>query len=252
VKAAMPDPRRVEEASLNAWPALDQLLLDGWVLRFARGFTKRANSVVPLYASRRPAAEKIRFCENLYARERLATIFRLTSLDDRGELDGLLAARGYRRADDTLVLARPLDAHAPESTGAALTFLAQADWLRCYLEIAESPPETAPLHAAVLKAIRMPCALAALADPHVAAQVACGLGVLENELLGLFDIATHRDHRRRGHGERLVAGLLHWGARAGAGTAYLQVLESNERALRLYQRLGFGTLYRYWYRIEPV
>jgi len=37
--------------ALTTWPALQQRLYDGWVVRFARGHTRRANSVNPLYPS---------------------------------------------------------------------------------------------------------------------------------------------------------------------------------------------------------
>jgi hypothetical protein len=32
--------QEIEEISLNAWPSLQQILYDGWILRFANGYTK--------------------------------------------------------------------------------------------------------------------------------------------------------------------------------------------------------------------
>ena len=60
-------PGRLEEVSLNSWPVLQQILFDGWILRFSRGYTKRANSVNPLFGSSMDVDEKVDVCEKLYA-----------------------------------------------------------------------------------------------------------------------------------------------------------------------------------------
>lgn len=37
--------RYIEELSMNAWPSLQTIMYDGWVIILADGYTKRANSV---------------------------------------------------------------------------------------------------------------------------------------------------------------------------------------------------------------
>jgi N-acetylglutamate synthase len=240
--------RRVEEASLNAWPALQQSLFDGWVLRFSRGFTKRANSIVPLYPAQQSAIEKIRYCENLYSRERLKTIFRLTTVVESDSLDALLQQRGYQRVDPTRVLVRDLS--GPRfAMHAQFRELPRGEWLDAYARAAEIPTAGAQLHAMLLTGIRTEHVCGAIFVDGV--DVACGVAVLERELVGLFDIVTHPSARRLGHARALVESLLGWGQRAGALHAYLQVVEANGPARALYEQLDFENLYEYWYRVAP-
>ena len=70
--------RSIEELSLNAWPALNTAFYDGWVLRFAEGYTRRANSINPLYPSTLDPIEKIRVCEEIYAARGQDIVFKLT------------------------------------------------------------------------------------------------------------------------------------------------------------------------------
>ncbi len=225
---------------------MQQLLVDGWLLRLAQGFTKRANSVIPLYAGSQPLPDKVRFCENVYARERLKTIFRLTSIGDHGGLDEFLALRGYRHLDLTEVLTLPLDRALQPSPD--LCLLTMERWLAVYGTLTGMPEGARALHGAILRGIPLPCAYAAVGTPD--APLACGLAVLEQDLVGLFDVVTHPRARRAGYGSALVEGLLAWAREQGARRAYLQMVADNEPARALYRKLGFETLYRYWYRVS--
>lgn len=245
--------RRFEEAGFNAWPALQTVLLDGWVLRFAGGYTKRANSINPTYpGDLSNLAAKVDACEAIYARRGLPSIVRLTSFGAPDGLDDLLAGRGYTLADRTLVLQRDLTA-IPPSTGLAVDAhdTPLDEWLDRYVALSGSPLDKRETHAAMLRQIAGEPRFATLRDASGEA-VACGLAVLEADLVGLFEIVTDRAHRNRGHGAALVTAMLAWAAAKGATTAYLQVVAANEPAIRLYRKLGFIDAYGYWYRIPPA
>jgi GNAT superfamily N-acetyltransferase len=77
------------------------------------------------------------------------------------------------------------------------------------------------------------------------------MSVLNDGLLGLFDLVTAPDSRGRGFGTEILRRALRWGERVGAREAYLQVLDRNAIASRLYDRAGFEIVYRYHYR-EPT
>ncbi|WP_307847902.1 GNAT family N-acetyltransferase [Metabacillus bambusae] len=80
--------------------------------------------------------------------------------------------------------------------------------------------------------------------------IACGLGVIEREYIGLYDIVTDINFRNRGFGEQLILNLLKWGKENGAKNSYLAVLLNNDSALRLYSKIGYSEIYKYWYRVK--
>jgi N-acetylglutamate synthase len=240
--------RRIEKASLNAWPALQQLLYDGWIVRWSTGYTKRANSVTPLYPSELDLDEKIARCEGLYRDRGLPPIFRLTSLACPPGMDDALAQRGYRLVDPTLVLHLDLAAGDPLGPRDPLRRASLGEWLSLYTRLSGARRENEEKHAEILRAITFPT-LHACIDGTGGEPVACGLGVLEGDLVGLFDLVTALAHRRHGHGTALVAGMLHWAGGAGARHAYLQVVRDNAPARRVYDRLGFREAYHYRYRV---
>jgi hypothetical protein len=130
------NPRDLEELALTTWPALQQWLYDGWVVRFADGHTRRANSVNPLHPSHQDAAAKIAQCEQWYAERKLPTVFRLNRRTAPAALDRLLDARGYHLADPSLTLHRRLDDWTlPGALIGTLRSEQLGDWLALYCQL---------------------------------------------------------------------------------------------------------------------
>jgi GNAT superfamily N-acetyltransferase len=243
--------RRVEEASLNAWPASQQMLFDGWVLRFANGYTKRANSVNPLFGSTLNIEDKIDYCERLYAARNQPAIFRLTTFAAPPELDHVLAMRRYERIDLTFVQYLALrERSIPAKHSVEFREAALDNWLEGYHRMTNVSLAEHRLHKELLQRIPARRLLAQIFDSGKIA--ACGLGVLEADYFGLFDLVTDPAKRNRGYGGELVLSMLGWARENGAAHSYLQVLSGNAPARHLYGKLGFEDLYEYWYRVPKA
>jgi ribosomal protein S18 acetylase RimI-like enzyme len=240
--------RRLDEYTLNAWPAWQTVLLDGWLLRYAGGYTKRANSVNALYPGTMPLEEKIAQAEAFYRARELPVVFRLAPFSQPPDLETVLAERGYRRIDPTQ--AQLLDLSGwPAAAADHVQQLPLPAWMPLYRAFAGQDEGTANRHAALLSNIIGKHGLFVLAIDGQ--PVSCGVGVLSDDALGLFDITTDPERLRQGFARRLVEGMLAWGCRHGARRAYLQVMDSNVAALKLYAGLGFELVYPYWYRVSP-
>jgi ribosomal protein S18 acetylase RimI-like enzyme len=241
--------RRIEEASLNAWPAPQQIIYDGWLLRLAGGYTRRANSVNPLYASSLPLDEKLAFCREFYAARHLPLVVRMTEHMEPG-LDDRLAALGYTKSAETLVMVCELATIAATGADHLMVIDDLDEWMHVFHPLSGTLPGTTDSHLAILRAITGR-AFPVLLTGDNGGPVTAGMGVLEGRLFGLFDIVTIRAERGKGYGTRLVAGLLDIARQQGAQHAYLQVMTNNNAALHVYHKLGFTDAYRYWYRNPP-
>ncbi len=234
-----------EAMTQSAWPALSTEVFDGWLLRFADGYTKRANSVTPLYTGTLSDADKVAYCERRFAEQGLPGIFKLTQ--EHAALDVALAERGYAQLDISSVQTCELAALAlPQDAAVTLQANADAAWMDAFARL--SNLNVAQRHAAerMLAQYAAPTAFGVL--EQAGQIIACGFAVRQHDYVLLFDICTDPAMRRQGFARRLVAGLLAWGKERGATQGLLQVVASNEAAVALYAGFGFVEQYRYWYR----
>ncbi|MGP4096879.1 GNAT family N-acetyltransferase [Nonomuraea sp. KM90] len=230
-------PWQVERRAAGAWPALHVEERDGWLLRHTPGVhRRRSNSALPLPGVAVPSVQAVEdFCS---ARGIPATV-QVSPAEHHGELDALLAARGYTTAGRTLVMTAgtaTVLAAAGDPAGAGPVH-DRARWPELFQAVNGDAGDMA-----VIERIRPEAVLLAKDTSGVA------LAVTEDGWTGVFCMATHPDHRRKGVARALLAALARWSEERGADRLYLQVEADNGAARALYEGLGFTASHGYHYR----
>jgi ribosomal protein S18 acetylase RimI-like enzyme len=237
----------IEERALNAWPALQTLMVSGWALRLSGGFTKRANSVNAL--SPCGSFEEVRtVAEALFSSHGLPTVFRISPLAP-AEADLALDAFGYRYFDPSLFMTAPLDGRGGKNA-VEIDPRPSDEWLEGFAFAKGVESGMRQSHDAIVRSIALPSAFVTIRDSGK--PIGFGLGVYERGMVGLFDIVVVPKARGRGVGRALTEAILGWGKDAGAQKAYLNVRRANDVAVKLYSSLGFSEAYAYHYRVPPV
>lgn len=238
-----------EELGFNGWPSLNTQYYDGWLLRFANGYTRRLNSVNPLYPSTLALAEKIAHCEAVYADQGQRTIFKIPADPALTALDQALAERGYVHdaLTSTQILPDLSGIAAPTLTAVTVENEPTAAWLDAYYAVSGADEINREAHRRILTQI---VAQRGLMTLTLAGQVvAVGVAIVERGYVSILDVVVAAEHRNQGLGMQLMLNLLAWGQDQGANKSLLQVLCNNPPALRVYERLGYQEVYQYWYRV---
>lgn len=241
----------LEQLSFHTHPALWTEEYDGWLLRFANGYTKRANSVNIVRDSTLKYEEKIKYCESRFREQNLPTVFKLTTMSER--LDIMLEEQKYHIEDMTNVMSvdlRNKDYTEIEDKNISVVIekTMTDQWYYNFAKFKQVSQEELQMIKQIKSKIKemVFCTTVYLNQNAVA----CGLGVLEDGHIGLLDIVVQEEYRGNGLGKVLCESILKSGKEAGATVGYLQVVDSNERAKRLYKSLGFEYEYSYWYRVK--
>ncbi|MDQ1745720.1 MAG: N-acetylglutamate synthase [Pseudonocardiales bacterium] len=239
----------LERIARRGWRAAEMVELDGWQLHADRGWTGRANSVLPLTTPRRPLPELLAEAGRFYAERGLPLQIQVP-LPARGLLDAELAGRCWTLERPTVLLTAPLD-DAPDPGPAAaeqavLEPRPSQSWLAGYHYRGGPLPE----HAVRLLTRHDQVRFASVSRDGTVVGVA--RGALDEGWLGVTAVEVAPRHRRSGVAGALMRALSDWARSQGASNCYLQVDEDNADALAFYQRLGFIAHHRYHYRIAPA
>ncbi|MFW9808179.1 MAG: GNAT family N-acetyltransferase [Candidatus Thorarchaeota archaeon] len=238
----------LEQVGANAWVALENERLGGWLLRANSGITRRANSVLPLGPPILPMEEAINKVIDFYKERNLIPRFQMTETSKPQELDRDLSDRGFSvglQVEVHTVAINHLTKREP-----VIDVLVSNDitdsWMSVYADASGYEASTMDTRRDLMKRTSHYKAFAIARIDRAPAGV--GFGVVEGKWLGIFNIAVHPSMRGRGVAVAVNTALAQWGSQRGARSAYLQVESENLPALKLYSKLGFEHAYTYWYR----
>lgn len=242
--------KQIEDMSLNAWPSYKMELCDGWILRFSHFYTHRTNSVEQFGASSLPWCEKIPFCEAEYKRLGSPAVFKISPLVSI-DFDYMLENRGYRIEHVTEVMTMELADSIFDTVNSDTELYEEIpdEWIYSLFDLKQM---TNPIHKKIVPSMyhAIPKETVCACIRKNGRIIATGLGILDRDYIGIYAIHVHEQYRHQGYARQICTALLGEGVKKGAKNAYLQVVQGNISARRLYESLGFQELYTYWFRVQ--
>ena len=236
-----------EQRIINAWPAPATLLIGDWIVRFANGYSGRANSASPMAQGAELDETTLALIEELYRADGLQPCIRLTPLTGEATRQAVIA-RGYRVKDASFGMIASLEDFeiAPDAE-LQIEARPSVEWIAGVAARQSGVKTHVGNLAAIVEKVRLPAAFATMliaGEP-----IAYGMAVAERGMAEIGSIMVDSGHRGRGLGRRLVCGLMGWARTMACASAYLQVDQTNAVAIGLYASLGYRRLYGYETRI---
>ncbi|MEV0093602.1 GNAT family N-acetyltransferase [Streptomyces sp. NPDC050738] len=233
----------------RAWQPVESERLGEWELRAAAGFTRRANSVLPLGDPGRPLGEALGCVREWYEARGLPPYIQLaTGAEGTQELLGAeLTAHGWSSEVSALVriaALAPIGDLDADVSRVRLSRSVDEAWLSRYKRFGTPGPE-------VLKVIgsgpstwfaTVPAAVPAAEGDTPAAIGRC---VVDGRWAGFMAIEVAPAARRQGLAKAVMAALARRALDEGASAAWLQVEDDNIGARALYDGMGFQTHHTY-------
>ncbi|QSS92933.1 GNAT family N-acetyltransferase [Streptomyces sp. M54] len=236
----------------RAWQPVESEPLGDWRLRAAGGFTRRANSALPLGDPGLPAGEALDRVRAWYA-ERDLPPYVQTATGAAGTQELLCAElerHGWRRevtAQVRIAALAPVGDGAADVAAVRLTREPDAAWLARYQRFSTPGPH-------VLRVLESgPSVWFATVAGDGGAPDAIGRCVVDGRWAGFMAVEVAPEQRRRGLATTVMTALARRALDEGASAAWLQVEEENEGARALYDGMGFALHHSYHhYRPSPA
>lgn len=224
----------------RSWQPLESEPLGEWTLRAAAGFTRRANSVLPLGEPGIPLDDALARVTSWYAERGLPAYVQAATgaVGTQELLIAELERRGWAAEVSAEVrigaLAPVGDVDAPAAGAVRLTRTPDERWLGRYGKVTD--PDLAR---------RMLVAGPSVWFASLAEGRAIGRLVVDGRWAGFAAVTVDPEHRREGLATAVMAALARRALEEGASAAWLQVETDNAGALGLYDGLGFATHHAY-------
>ncbi|MET9373400.1 GNAT family N-acetyltransferase [Streptomyces sp. NPDC002992] len=228
----------------RAWEPVESERLGEWTLRAASGFTRRANSVLPLGDPGLPLDAALARVREWYAvRDLPAYIQATTGAEGTQELlCAELERRGWRpevSADVRIAGLAPVADLDADVSSVRLSRSVDESWLRRYQRFGVPGPH-------VLSVLSSGPSVWFASVPGTGdVPAAIGRCVVDARWAGFMAVEVDPAHRRRGLATVVMTALARRALEEGASAAWLQVEAENDGARALYEGMGFGVHHHY-------